>query len=121
MEILFITLLNIINIDEHNIYSDLMREFAKKGNNITIVSPIERRFKQKTQIISYENTGDWHENVRILKVKTGNVQKTNIIEKGISTILLESKITRAIKKYLKNEKMFLKQSRLCVTIICVRV
>ena len=104
MEILFITLLNIINIDEHNIYSDLMREFAKNGNNVTIVSPIERRFKQKTQIISYENTGDWHENVRILKVKTGNVQKTNIIEKGISTILLESKITRAIKKYLKNDK-----------------
>ena len=104
MEILFITLLNIINIDEHNIYSDLMRELAKNGNNVTIVSPIERRFKQKTQIISYENSGDWHENVRILKVKTGNVQKTNIIEKGISTILLESKITRAIKKYLKNDR-----------------
>lgn len=104
MKLVFLTLSNIENIDEHDIYSDLMREFAKNGNNVTIVSPIERRFKKKSQIITYEDSGDWHENVRILKVKTGNIQKTNIIEKGISTILLEAQITRAIKKYLKNDK-----------------
>ena len=104
MKLVFLTLSNIENIDEHDIYSDLMRELAKNGNNVTIVSPIERRFKKKSQIISYEDSGDWHENVRILKVKTGNIQKTNIIEKGISTILLEAQITRAIKKYLKNDK-----------------
>lgn len=104
MKLVFLTLSNIENIDEHDIYSDLMREFAKNGNNVTIVSPIERRFKKKSQIISYEDSGDWHDNVRILKVKTGNIQKTNIIEKGISTILLEAQITRAIKKYLKNDK-----------------
>lgn len=104
MKIIFLTLSNIKNIDDHGIYTDLMRELAKNGNNVTIVSPIERRFKKKSQIISYEDSGDWHENVRILKVKTGNIQKTNIIEKGISTILLETQITRAIKKYLKNDK-----------------
>lgn len=104
MKIIFLTLSNINSIDIHDMYSDLMRELAKNGNNVIIVSPIERRFKKKTKIISYENSGDWHENVRILKVKTGNVQKTNIIEKGISTILLESQIKRAIKKYLKNDK-----------------
>lgn len=104
MKIIFLTLSNINSIDIHDMYSDLMRELAKNGNNVIIVSQIERRFKKKTKIISYENSGDWHENVRILKVKTGNVQKTNIIEKGISTILLESQIKRAIKKYLKNDK-----------------
>lgn len=104
MKILFLTLLDIKNIDEHNIYSDLMRELAKQGNEVTIVSPVERRFKEGTHIISYDTTDDWHKNVAILKVKTGNIQKTNIIEKGISTVLLERQITKAIKKYLKNEK-----------------
>lgn len=104
MKILFLTLLDIKNIDEHNIYSDLMRELAKQGNEVTIVSPVERRFKEGTHIISYDTTDDWHKNVAILKVKTGNIQKTNIIEKGISTVLLESQITKAIKKYLKNDK-----------------
>ena len=104
MKILFLTLLDIKNIDEHNIYSDLMRELAKQGNEVTIVSPVERRFKEGTHIISYDTTDDWHKNVAILKVKTGNIQKTNIIEKGISTVLLESRIKKAIKEYLKNDK-----------------
>lgn len=34
MKILFLTLLDIKNIDEHNIYSDLMRELAKQGNDL---------------------------------------------------------------------------------------
>ena len=38
--------------------------------------------------------------VKILNVKTLNVQKTNIVEKGIGTLLIESQFTSAIKKYL---------------------
>ncbi|MGN0818802.1 MAG: glycosyltransferase family 4 protein [Christensenellaceae bacterium] len=104
MNIIFITLSRINDIDSYGIYSDLMREFAKQGNLVTIVSPVERRFNEKTHIIAYGNSDDWHKNVRILKVKTGNIQKTNIIEKGISTVLLENQITKAIKKYLKNDR-----------------
>lgn len=104
MNILFITLLNIQNIDEHNIYSDLMRELAKRGNKVYIVSPAERRFKESTRLIEYKDSSDWHSNVHILKIKTGNIQKTNIIEKGISTVLLESQVTRGIRKYFKDVK-----------------
>lgn len=102
MNLLFITLSNIKSIDEHGIYQDLMRELAKNDHQVFVVSPIERRFREKTKIIEYKDSTDWHKNVHILKVKTGNIQKTNIIEKGISTILLETQITNGIKKYFKS-------------------
>lgn len=97
MNILFIALLDIRSVYEHNIYSDLLREFAKRGHNICIVSPIERRNKRKTYLINEDK-------VTILKLRTGNIQKTNIIEKGISTVFIEYQIQNGIKKYFNNIK-----------------
>ena len=62
-----------------------------------IVSPYERRFHQPTGVM--ENDG-----ARILKVKTLNIQKTNIVEKGIGTLLLESQYLHAINKYWRDVK-----------------
>lgn len=62
-----------------------------------IVSPYERRFHQPTGVM--ENGG-----ARILKVKTLNIQKTNIVEKGIGTLLLESQYLHAINKYWRDVK-----------------
>ena len=39
-----------------------------------------------------------------LGVKTLNIQKTNVVEKGIGTLLIESQYKSAIKKYLKGVK-----------------
>lgn len=103
MNVLFITLLDIRSIYEHNIYSDLMREFAKKGHDVTIISPIERRYRMKTYILK-ESIGAKKNNVHILKLKTGNIQKTNIIEKGVSTILMENALILGIKKYFSNKR-----------------
>ncbi|MDY4515072.1 MAG: glycosyltransferase family 4 protein [Lachnospiraceae bacterium] len=97
MNVLFLTLLDFETIEEHNIYTDLLREFSKHGHNLFVISPIERRKKQDTRLIE-------NENVVILKLKIGNTQKTNIIEKGISTISIESIFIRGIKKYFKNIK-----------------
>ena len=38
--------------------------------------------------------------VKILKVRTLNIQKTNVVEKGIGTLMIESQFKKAIKKYL---------------------
>ena len=95
--ILFLTLSNVSNIDESGIYQDLLREFARKGHRVFVVSPTERRNKEKTHLIKIDNAN-------ILRVKTGNIQKTNLIEKGIATILLESQYISAIKKYFSNVK-----------------
>lgn len=43
--------------------------------------------------------------VHILRVKTLNLQKTNVIEKGIGQILVENQYKRAIKKCLSNVKI----------------
>jgi len=97
MNILFLTLVEFNSINDRGIYSDLMREFIKNNHHVYIISPIERRNKQETHIIETENC-------RILKVKIGNIQKTNIIEKGISTLFIESKLKRAINRYFNNIK-----------------
>lgn len=97
MNILFMTLLNIYDINEHTIYTDLLREFIKHGDSVYIVSPTERKNHEETRIIKLHNC-------IILKPRIGNVQKTNLIEKGFSTITLEGQIKKAIKHYYSNVK-----------------
>lgn len=97
MNILFLTLVNICTINDKNIYTDLLRKFEQNGHSVYIVSPTERRNGDETQLISAHNGG-------VLRVKTGNIQKTNLIEKGISTVLLESQFIAAIRKHLSNVK-----------------
>lgn len=97
MNILFLTLLDFKTLNEHNIYTDLLRKFVENGHFVYVVSPTERKNRQETKIFQEENTV-------ILKLKIGNVQKTNIIEKGISTITLERKYIAGIKKNFSDVK-----------------
>lgn len=92
MKILFLTLANIDDVNERNIYSDLMRKFRDEGHEVFIVTPTERRLKKKTAIYKSED-------ITLLKVKIPNIQKTNVLEKGISTLLIEHLFLAAIKKY----------------------
>jgi len=94
MNVLFLSLLDFNSLEESNIYTDLLRQFRKNGHNIYAVSPTERRKKQKTRVINEQNA-------KILKLRTGNIQKTNVIEKGVSTLLIEPQIVASIKKYFK--------------------
>lgn len=95
MNVLFVTLCDIKDINERGIYEDLLREISNNGHRVFVVSPSERRSHEKTRLITNDNTV-------VLKVQTGNTQKTNIIEKGISTLLIERQFIAAIKKYLPN-------------------
>lgn len=95
MNILFLSLIDIQSINDSNIYTDLLKEFINNGDNVYIVSPAERRNKRKTHLIKDKKC-------EILKVKIGNITKVNIIEKGISTLLIETTFKKQIKKYYKN-------------------
>lgn len=97
MNVLFLTLARISDIEERGIYTDLIREFVRHGHTMYIVVPTERRFHQSTEMMDGEN-------VKILRVWTFNIQKTNPIEKGIGTLLLEYQYQKAIQKYWKNAK-----------------
>lgn len=95
MKLIFLTLLDFKSYSEHNIYCDLLREFVKNGHEVYCISPVEKRIGVETH---------FEENERLLKLKIGNTQKTNIIEKGISTIMIEHQFVAAIKKYFANVK-----------------
>lgn len=95
MNILFLTLSRISDISLRGIYTDLMREFIHHGHNVYLVVPSERRLHQPTG--AFESAG-----AKILRVRTLNIQKTNIIEKGIGTLLLEYQYQYAIRKYWKD-------------------
>ena len=97
MNILFLSVAGVDDINARGIYSDLMREFISRGNDVYIASPTERRFGKKTHLIKSEHC-------QILKIRTLNIQKTNVIEKGIGTLLLETQFEKAIKKYWGNVK-----------------
>ena len=94
MNILFLTMSKMLSVEDRGIYTDLMRKFRDEGHTVYVVSPTERRDGRKTTIIE-EN------NVKILTVRTLNIQKTNIIEKGIGQVSIEFLYKRAIKKYFK--------------------
>jgi glycosyltransferase involved in cell wall biosynthesis len=97
MNILFLTLKDFETIQYSNIYTDLMREFVKNNHYVYIISPTEKRKQQNTYLID-------NDNCKILKLQIGNIQKTNIIEKGISTLTLESKFLKGIKDYFSDVK-----------------
>lgn len=92
MNILFLTLLQIESLEKHSIYHDLFRKFRDHGHYIYIVSPRERRNEKKTELITEIN-------VQMLCVKIGNITKCNVLEKGISTMLIEKRFKSAIKRY----------------------
>lgn len=94
MNVLFLTLVKISSISERGIYTDLMRKFCKEGHEVFIVTPVERRLNLRTNLF---NEGKAH----ILAVKTLNIQKTNIVEKSIGTLTIETIFYRAIKKYIE--------------------
>jgi glycosyltransferase involved in cell wall biosynthesis len=97
MQVLFLTLVKINSLNERGIYTDLLRKFSDEGHTVTVVCPTERREKNPTTLIQ-EGLNS------ILKVKTFNLQKTNVIEKGIGTLAIEYQFLNAIKKHLKSTK-----------------
>ena len=98
MNIIFLTMSTLKEVDSHGIYSDLMRKFRDEGHAVYIVSPRERRTGERTHL--YETGG-----VHVLAVRTLNLQKTNVIEKGIGQVLVETQFKHAIKKHLANIKV----------------
>src|SRR4051794_25928711 len=95
MNILFLSISSLNNIEDRGIYTDLMRQFRDKGHQVYIVSPRERRLKKLTE---YRKENGVH----FLKVKIGNITQNSMVEKGISTLMIEGQFLRAIKKHFND-------------------
>ena len=97
MNILFLSLSNFETIKAKGIYADLLRKFHDEGHSIYAISPIERRYNQSETVFKENNSC-------IVKIKILNMQKTNIVEKGLSMLTIDSIMMRAIKKYFSDIK-----------------
>lgn len=97
MNILFLTSVKIKSLAERGIYTDLLRKFKEEGHEVFVVSPSERREKINTHLTKSVGT-------TILNVRTFNLQKTNVLEKGIGTLAIEYQYLNAIKKHFKTIK-----------------
>lgn len=97
MNILFMTLGSINSIFVHGIYTDLIREFDKNGHRVYVITPVDGRFAKKYYYVKESNT-------TIIKPRVGNNRKTNIIEKGINTVLIGATFKSTIKKCLSDVK-----------------
>lgn len=98
MNILFLSIGEFDSIYQREIYPDLLREFVKHGHEVYVVSSSEKRRGKQTELV---DEGHAH----LLKVQIGNITKTNLFEKGISTIMISIHYKHAIKRYLSNKKI----------------
>lgn len=98
MHILYLSMVSgLQNVETSGIYTDLMRKFRDDGHEVYIIYPRERRVGLPTEL-KVEN------HVHALGVKTLNLTKTNVIEKGIGQVLLESQFKAAYKRYFADVK-----------------
>lgn len=95
MNVLFLTIGAFDHIQQRGAYTDLLREFAKAGHRLYVVSTRERRNGLPTELL--EDGPAQH-----LKVRVGNITKTGLLEKGISTVTIGQCYQRAIQKYWRD-------------------
>ena len=99
MNVLFLTMSEqMLKISTSGIYTDLVRKFRDEGHEVYVMVPFERRTGRKTTFFKEEG-------VNFLGVRTLDVVKTNVIEKGLGQVLLEGQFKAALKKYLSNVKL----------------
>jgi len=90
--LLFLTAIRITDPEEKGIYTDLIRKFRDEGHQVFVVCPEERKYAGKTRLETVKG-------VSVLYVKSLNLQKTGLIEKGLATLSLSWLLLRAVKKY----------------------
>ena len=93
MNVIFLTMTRFESIADRGLYTDLLRLFHDKGDSVYVVSPRERHERRETKMIEVDGA-------HILGVRTLNLQKTNIVEKGLGQVLIEGQYKRAVRKYL---------------------
>jgi glycosyltransferase involved in cell wall biosynthesis len=96
MNILFVT---IAWPDEgrRNLYSDLMDEFIDNGHQVAVLCSRERSLGKQD---SFKNENG----IDVIRVKTGNIKKSKVLEKAFSLMTLGIHFKRGVRKYLSDKK-----------------
>ena len=100
MNVLFLTMLDNMDINSRGIYNDLMRRFHVDGHNIYIVCPVERRMGRDTYVY-YGNTDWWHYWFNDIKPKLKTGQNIEAYDPEYVLILSGDRITASdVKAYV---------------------
>ena len=97
MNILFMSLSNYETIYTPGMYNDLLRCFIEHGDKLYILSPFECGKEENERTIKEVGA-------TIVKIKIWRMQKTNVVNKGISMLTIGGIFIRAIKKYFSDVK-----------------
>ena len=97
MKILFLTIGSLTDIEDHEIYPDLLRQFRDCGHEVYIVTPRQRRTGLATECLEKHGA-------HMLSVQIGNITKCGMLEKGISTLLIEKQYQTAIQTFFGSVK-----------------
>ena len=92
MRILFLTIGAVYNFNHSGVYTDLLKKFAQEGHKVYVVGALEKRNGQATEL-------GIEQGINVLRVRVGNITKTNVFEKGVSTLTLGYLYKKAIDKY----------------------
>lgn len=97
MNILFLTIGQIQSLKGKSVHIDVIKALKDRGHNVTVLATCEKRLGKETEFVTEDD-------VKIIRLKIGNLTKCSAIEKGINTVLLERQFISAIKRYFPNEK-----------------
>ncbi|MDO4800844.1 MAG: glycosyltransferase family 4 protein [Prevotellaceae bacterium] len=97
MNLLYLTMSPVTDINAEGVHTDFLRKFRDEGHNVSLVSPRERKMGLPTSLKEQDG-------IRILGVRTLNVTRANIVEKGLGQVSIEYLFKRAIRKYFRGLK-----------------
>ena len=92
MKILFMTIGQITDLNCGGLYNDVIVALKNSGHEVSVLCTNERRLHKNTNLT--EENG-----IKILRLKVGNITQCSIIEKRISTLIIEHQFKKAIWKY----------------------
>ena len=97
MNILFITIAW-PEKGKRNLYTDLINKFVQEGHTVNVVTNRPRKDGKSGSF-------DLEDGIQVLRIKTGNIAKTNPLEKSLSLMLLGRQFKQGIDKHLGAQKI----------------
>ena len=91
MNILFLSIGNLSNLNNNGLYPDLLREFKRYEHQVYVACATQTTLSSKLKI-------EIEAEINILRIPTGKLNTKNMIKKGILTLLIEPKFKKALKK-----------------------
>ena len=97
MKVLMLTIGQIDSLQKESVHINVIRALIGAGHSVSVLCSRERRLGLPTEY-SVES------GIKIVRLRTLNVTRCSLLEKGVSMLLLEHQFVGAIKKYFKDDE-----------------